>query len=107
MASPNFFLFRGFSWGFETNPIFTGWDCQPHAQPPTWRTRVSLFVWVIIFDLSCMGAPASSYATAFFDHACRATTSKQGYLRRVLILLVCLTFKSTGTRGTWNSTLVE
>jgi hypothetical protein len=37
-----------------------------------------------------MGAPASSYATAFFDHACRATTSKQGYLRRGLILLVCL-----------------
>jgi hypothetical protein len=22
--------------------IFTGWDRQPHAQPPTWRTRVSL-----------------------------------------------------------------
>jgi len=21
-----------------------GWGCQPHARPPTWRTRVSLFV---------------------------------------------------------------
>jgi hypothetical protein len=34
------------------------------AQPPTWRTGVSLFVRVIIFDLSGMGAPARSYATA-------------------------------------------
>jgi hypothetical protein len=33
-------------------------------QPPTWRTRVSLFVWVITFNLSGMGGPASSYATA-------------------------------------------
>jgi hypothetical protein len=33
-------------------------------QPPTWRTRVSLFVWVITFDLSSMEGPASSYATA-------------------------------------------
>jgi hypothetical protein len=33
-------------------------------QPPTWRTRLSLFVWVITFDLSDMGDPASSYATA-------------------------------------------
>jgi hypothetical protein len=64
LASPTFFFFRGFSWGFETNPSFTGWGCQPHAQPPTWRTIVPLFVWVITFDLSSMGAPASSYATA-------------------------------------------
>jgi hypothetical protein len=34
------------------------------AQPPTWRIRVSFFVWVIIFDLSGMGGPASGYATA-------------------------------------------
>jgi hypothetical protein len=34
------------------------------AQPPTWRTRVSLFVWVTTFDLSGMGAPVSSYRTA-------------------------------------------
>jgi hypothetical protein len=33
-------------------------------QPPTWRTRVSLFVRVITLDLSGMGGPASSYATA-------------------------------------------
>jgi hypothetical protein len=24
---------------FPNNNIFTGWSCQPHAQPPTWRTR--------------------------------------------------------------------
>jgi hypothetical protein len=41
MASPTVFLFQDFSWGFETNPSFTGWGCQPHAQPPTWRT----FIW--------------------------------------------------------------
>jgi hypothetical protein len=32
--------------------------------PPTWRTRVSLFVWLLPLDLFSMGAPASSYATA-------------------------------------------
>jgi hypothetical protein len=46
------------------NNIIILWGCQPHAQPPTWRTRVSLFVWVITFDMSGMGDPASSYATA-------------------------------------------
>ena len=40
--------------------IFTAWSCQPHAQPPTWRTRVSLFVWVTTLDLSGMGGPTSS-----------------------------------------------
>jgi hypothetical protein len=64
MACPTFFLFRGFTWGFGTNPSFTGWSCQPHGQSPTWSTRVSLFVWVITFDLSGIGAPACSYATA-------------------------------------------
>jgi hypothetical protein len=44
--------------------FFTGWGRQPHAQPPTWRARVSLFVWIITFDLSGMGNPTSSYATA-------------------------------------------
>jgi hypothetical protein len=37
---------------FSTNISFTGWDCQPHTQTLTWRTKVSLFVWVITFDLS-------------------------------------------------------
>jgi hypothetical protein len=41
-----------------------GWRYQPHAQPPTRRTRVSVFVWVITFDLSGMGGPTGSYATA-------------------------------------------
>jgi hypothetical protein len=25
--------------GLIDNKIFTGWGCQPHAQPPIWRTR--------------------------------------------------------------------
>jgi len=32
--------------------------------PPTWRARVSLFVWLLPFDLSGLGDPTSSYATA-------------------------------------------
>jgi hypothetical protein len=44
--------------------LFTGWSRQPHAQPPTWRAKVSLFVWIITFDLSDMGDPTSSYTTA-------------------------------------------
>jgi hypothetical protein len=39
---PSSSTLRGFSWGFETNPSFTEWRCQPHAQPPTGRTMVSL-----------------------------------------------------------------
>jgi hypothetical protein len=44
--------------------LSNGWGSQPHAQPPTWRARVSLFVWIITFALSAMGDPTSSYATA-------------------------------------------
>jgi hypothetical protein len=32
--------------------------------PQTWRTRVFLFVWLLLLDLSSMGDPTSSYATA-------------------------------------------
>jgi hypothetical protein len=49
--------------GFVTMIIFTVWG-QPQAQPPTWRTRVPLLVWVMTFDLSGKGDPASSYPTA-------------------------------------------
>jgi hypothetical protein len=31
---------------------------------PTWRIRVSLFIWLLPLDLSGMGAPTNSYATA-------------------------------------------
>jgi hypothetical protein len=51
--------------GFLTILLFYG-DVvvSPMPQPPIWRTRVSLFVWVITLVLSGMGDPASSYATA-------------------------------------------
>jgi hypothetical protein len=49
---------------FSTNIFFTGWGFQPHAQPPTWRTRVSLFVWVITFDLSGKWYHTNSVTTA-------------------------------------------
>ena len=53
------FILRGF-----LNMFFMGWGCEPHAQPPTWRTRVSLLVSAITFDLSGMRDPTSSYAAA-------------------------------------------
>jgi hypothetical protein len=49
--------FRGWLLGFGTN-YFYGVGLS--AQPPTWRTRVSLFVWVITLDLSGMRGPSSS-----------------------------------------------
>jgi hypothetical protein len=44
--------------------FFLGRGCWSCSQPPTWRTRVSLFVWLLPFDLSGLGGPTSSYATA-------------------------------------------
>jgi hypothetical protein len=45
---------------FLNNILFTGWGCLPHAQPPTWRARVPLLVWTLLFYLSGMGGPTSS-----------------------------------------------
>ena len=50
---------------FERN-FFPGWGCYHQAQPPTWMTVVSLFVWVITFDRSGLSDPVSSYTTAGF-----------------------------------------
>jgi hypothetical protein len=47
----------------QQNILFIAWGFQTHAQPPTWRTRIYLFVWFITFDLSDRGDPTSSYAT--------------------------------------------
>jgi len=38
-------------------------ESQSNAQPPTWRTRVSLLVWPLPFDLCAKGDPTSNYAT--------------------------------------------
>lgn len=56
-------------WGLLYINVFTRWGCQPL----TWRTRVSVSVWHITFDLSGMGDPPCSCATAeqfsgFFEH---------------------------------------
>ena len=50
-------------WGCVTVIFFTMWGRQPHAQPPTWRTRISLLVWVIIIYLYCIGGLTNSCAT--------------------------------------------
>jgi hypothetical protein len=42
--------------------ILTGWGRQPHTQPSTLWTRVSLLVWHLPRNLSNMGGPTSSYA---------------------------------------------
>ena len=60
--------------------IFTVWSCQPHAQPPTWRTRLSLFVWVITLDLSDMGGPTSSIC--YHQHSFRFHMTTQAPLLR-------------------------
>jgi hypothetical protein len=49
---------------FLKSLVFTVWGCKPHAQPPIWRTRLSLFVWLVPPFLSGMGDPTSCYATA-------------------------------------------
>jgi hypothetical protein len=48
----------------QQNIFCMGLGCQPHSQPPTWRSRVPLFVWAITFHLSGLGSPTGSYATA-------------------------------------------
>jgi hypothetical protein len=65
---------------FSTNIHFMGWDCQPHAQPPTWRTRVSLFVWVITLDLSGMGGPTGS--KSYRQHSSQDHVTTQAPLLR-------------------------
>ena len=49
---------------FSRHIFFTGWGCQPHGQPPNWRTRVSHLDWGHHLDLSDMGGPTSSHTTA-------------------------------------------
>jgi hypothetical protein len=48
---------------FPQQADFTRLESQSNAQPPTWRTRVPLWVWPLPFDLSAKGDPTSSYAT--------------------------------------------
>ena len=62
--SQNFFFRISLS-TFFSMCFFSGWwGAGPSTQPATWRTSVSLFVWVLSFDLSGKGGPTSSYATA-------------------------------------------
>jgi hypothetical protein len=49
---------------FSTEHIFHGVGVFPHVQPRTWRARVSLFVWVITFDVSGVEGLISRYASA-------------------------------------------
>jgi hypothetical protein len=50
--------------GFLNNLIFKVRGCQPHVQSPTWKTRVSLFIWLLPLNLSGLGGLTSNYATA-------------------------------------------
>jgi hypothetical protein len=40
-------------------PNNTSLDCQPHVQLLIWTDKIFLSVWVITFDISGMGGPAS------------------------------------------------
>ena len=55
-----FSSFRSWLLGFGKNCFYCVELSAPTPNPPTWRTRVSLFVWVITIDLSGMGGPSSS-----------------------------------------------
>jgi hypothetical protein len=60
---------------------------------PNLGARVSIFVWVITFDLSGMGGPTSSYSTAsialrIIDHPSPTTASQYGYLQGVICYLL-------------------
>jgi hypothetical protein len=57
----DFRLFYYVVLGVEDEKLDT--DKTSNAQPPTWRTRVSFFVWNLTLDLSGMEDPASSYIT--------------------------------------------
>ena len=43
--------------------------------PPTWRARLSLFVWVITLDLSGTGGPTSSIR--YYQHSSRDQIATQ------------------------------
>jgi hypothetical protein len=48
-------------WGFMTANFYRVGSSAP---PPTWRARVSLLVWHLLWNLSGMGGPTSNYAAA-------------------------------------------
>jgi hypothetical protein len=56
---------------FRNNKFFYCVGLLAPRQTPTWRIRVSLFVWVITLDLSGMGGPTSSIRYrqhSYWDH---------------------------------------
>ena len=58
------------AWGFVTIFFFLqGEVVSLMPNPPTWRARVSLFVWVITLDLSGIGGPTSSIG--YYQHSSR------------------------------------
>jgi hypothetical protein len=60
---------------FRNKLFFYGVGFQPHVHPPTWRTRVSLLVWVTPLDLSGMGGPTSSIR--YRQHSSRVHVTTQ------------------------------
>ena len=57
---PSVFKWNAPTSGFSHNYVFLRWGYQPQAQPPTWRTSGSFFVWSLPFDLFGMGNPNRS-----------------------------------------------
>jgi len=67
-----FSSFRGWLSGFGTNYFYR---VRSAPRPsPTWRTRVSLFVWVVALDLSGMGGPNSSISYRHYSTQFHVTT---------------------------------
>jgi len=64
-----------YSFSCEVSQQETGWSCQYHAQSPTWRTDGLHLVWILPFNLSGLGDPASSLRSR--QHSCRGHQSSQ------------------------------
>lgn len=58
---------------FLTKIAFYKMGLLVHAEPATWRTRLSILVWTLFFDSSDMDGPTGSYTTVCI--ALRVTVS--------------------------------
>jgi hypothetical protein len=75
---------------------------QPHAQPPTWRTRVPLFIWQLPWNLCSMDSSINTQAATgiVFNHldACKSSHPQEKGERepstkwRWYIVLIVLNF---------------
>ena len=84
----------------EVSPRREGFSLTP--QPKTWRTRISLFVWVSTFDLSGMGGSNTGNATAGIVLRIMTTTAPPVWQSRNTFWWIC---KTLLVKTDWHLTL--